>query len=77
MREKVLEILSEIDEDIPSFDGDSLFDEGLLDSLTVIDIVAEFCDAFDIKISAKYIVEENFKTVDAMVKLVETLVGQK
>ncbi len=75
MRERVLKILEDIDEEIITYEGDSLFDDGLLDSLTVIDIVAEFCEEFDISISAKYIVEENFKTVDDMVRMIEELAG--
>lgn len=73
MREQILEILNDINDEIGSFDGESLFDEGLIDSLVVIDLVAELNDAFDINITAKYIVEDNFKTVDRIVALVESL----
>ena len=37
MEEKILEILAEINEDIVDYDGDSLIDDGLLDSFQVVD----------------------------------------
>ena len=73
MREKILEILDEINEDIRNYDGENIIADGLIDSLSIIDLVAELCYTFDINISAKYIVEDNFKSVDAIVKLVESL----
>ena len=76
MREEIIEILNEINEDIPSYEGDNLLQDGLIDSLSIIDLVAELCDAFDINISAKYIIEDNFKSVDAIVALVESLKEQ-
>ncbi|MBQ3419573.1 MAG: acyl carrier protein [Erysipelotrichaceae bacterium] len=73
MKEKILEILDEINEDIRNYDGENIIADGLIDSLSIIDLVAELCDTFDVNISAKYIVEDNFKSVDAIVKLVESL----
>lgn len=45
MEEQILSILAEIDEDIPSYDG-NLFDAGLLDSFNVIEIVSRFEEIF-------------------------------
>ena len=75
MREKVLAILDDIDEDIRDYDGYNLFDAGLIDSLVVIDLVAELNDELNINITAKHIIEENFKTVDNIVTLVESLMN--
>ena len=63
------------DEDIRDYDGDNLFDAGLIDSLVVIDLVAELNDELNINITAKHIIEENFKTVDNIVTLVESLMN--
>ncbi len=76
MEEKVLDILAELNEDIPAYDGDSLFDAGLLDSLQAVDLVSELEDAFDIDIDAKYVVEENFKTKEAIISLVKMILGE-
>lgn len=73
MEEKIKEILAEINEDIPTYEGENLFDAGLLDSLQAVDLVGELEDNFDIEIDAKYVVEENFKSKDAIIALVKRL----
>ncbi len=76
MEERVLKILGELNEEIPTYDGDSLFDAGLLDSLQAVDLVGELEDEFDIEIDAKYVVEENFKTKEAIIALVKKVLGE-
>ena len=73
MEEKVLEILAEMNKAIVSYDGDNLFDAGLLDSLQAVDLVGELEDAFDIEIDAKYVTEENFKSKEAIIALVKMI----
>ena len=60
-------------EEIASFDGDNLFDAGLLDSFQVIELVGELEDTFDIDIDAKYVIEENFSSKDAIIALIKSL----
>lgn len=74
MEEKVLEILEEYCEEALSYEGDNMMEEGIIDSFTVINIVSELEDAFDIEIDAKYVVAENFKNKAAILELVERLV---
>ncbi|MCI8996621.1 MAG: acyl carrier protein [Lachnospiraceae bacterium] len=73
MEQKVLKILEELNEDIPAYEGDNLFDAGLLDSLQAVDLVGELEDAFDIEIDAKDVVEDNFKSKDVIIALVKRL----
>ncbi len=74
MEEKVLEILEEYCEEALTYEGDNMMEEGIIDSFTVINIVSELEDAFDIEIDAKYVVAENFKNKAAILELVERLV---
>jgi D-alanine--poly(phosphoribitol) ligase subunit 2 len=74
MEEKILKILADMNEEIVSYDGDNLFNAGILDSLQAVDLVVELEDAFDIEIDAKYVVEANFKTKDAIINLVKMIV---
>lgn len=74
MEERILEILAEINEEIPNYDGDNLFDAGLLDSLQAVDLVGELEDEFDIDIDAKYVIEDNFKTKEAIIALVNMII---
>ena len=75
MEEKLNAILAEINEEIPAYDGNNLFDAGLLDSFEAINLVGELEDAFDIEIDAKYVVEENFATKEAILAMVKKVCG--
>ena len=46
----------------------------VIDSFTVINIVSELEDVFDIEIDAKYVVAENFRNKEAIIELVRQLV---
>lgn len=76
MEEKVLEVLAESIDGIESYGGNNLFEDGLLDSFQVIDIVDDLEDAFDIDIDAKYVVEENFVSKEAIIALVKKIMEQ-
>ncbi len=76
MEEKVLEILVEYCEEALTYDGDSMMEDGIIDSFTVINIVSELEEEFDIEIDAKYVVAENFKNKEAIIALVERLLEE-
>lgn len=76
MEERIIEVLANTIDGIEDYDGDNLFDDGLLDSFEVIDMVNDLEDEFDIEIDAKYVVEENFKTKEAIINLVKMFIGE-
>ena len=71
--EKLLEILNELNADIDFAHCDTLIDDGLLDSFAILELIAELNDAFDIEITAKDFVEENFNSLDTLVTMVKRL----
>lgn len=73
MEEKVLEILEEYCEEALDYTGDNMMEEGVIDSFTVINIVSELEDVFDIEIDAKYVVADNFRNKEAIMDLVKSL----
>lgn len=73
MEEKILNVLAEVNEDIVAYDGDNLFEAGILDSMQAVDLVAELEDALDIDIDAKYVIEDNFKTKEAIIAMVKKI----
>ncbi|MBR4575096.1 MAG: acyl carrier protein [Lachnospiraceae bacterium] len=75
MEERVLKVIDEINDEIREYDGDNLFEAGLLDSFLAIDLVGELEEEFDIEIDAKYVIEENFKTKEAIIALIRKLVS--
>lgn len=76
MEEKILEILGEHCEEALSYDGDSMMEDGVIDSFTVINVVSDLEDEFDIEIDAKYVVAENFKNKEAIIALVRKLLEE-
>lgn len=75
MKEKVLEVLKDVNPDIDFTSSDTLVDDGVLDSLTLTSIIASLTMEFDIVIPYEEIIEENFNSVDAITAMVERLKG--
>lgn len=73
IEDKINKILLEINEDIAQYKGDNYFEDGLLDSLNFVDLVAEINDEFNINIPTKYLSPIYFKNKDEIIKLINTL----
>ena len=73
MKEEVLEILTDLMPNVDFENATSLADDGIIDSINVVNIVTEFAIAFDIKIPFEALINENFNSVDSMIKLIESL----
>ena len=73
MRDTILDILSDLVEDVDFDTCDTLIDDGLLSSLDIIQLIGALNDEFDISIPATEIIPDNFNSVDAMVAMVERL----
>lgn len=71
MEEKILEICKSVDDSI-DYDRDDLIDGGYLTSVTLISIIAELTDEFDIEIPYEDIIPENFNSIAAIADLVES-----
>lgn len=69
----VLDILSELHEDVDFDTCDTLVDDKILDSFDIITIISEIADQLDITISAEYIIPENFNSAEAIGNLVKKL----
>ena len=74
MEERVLKILEEINEDIITYEGDDMYNEGIVSSIDVIEIISELENEFDIEIDAMYADEEYFANKERIIKLVEMLI---
>ena len=76
MQERILEILSEYCEEALTYNGDSMMEDGIIDSFTVINVVSDLEDEFDIEIDAKYVIAENFRKKEAIIALVQKLLEE-
>ena len=73
---ELLEILTELHEDVDFSTTESLFDNKIIDSFDIVSIIAEIYERFDITISAEHIVPENFNSAKALWTLVEKLIEE-
>ena len=73
MKDTIIEILSDIVEDVDFDTCTTLIDDGILSSLDIIQLIGALNDEFDISIPATEIVPANFNSVDALCAMVEKL----
>jgi len=77
MKEKLHNLLRQINKKIPEDTSANLLTGDILDSLDIIRIVAEMEKGFDVVIQPKDIVPKNFESVDAIFKLLNSHVDNK
>ena len=71
MKDKVIEILKDNRPDIDDVENAELVEDGLLDSFDIVTLVSEFDKAFGISIDGADITQDNFNTVEAIVKMLK------
>lgn len=71
--EQLLEILEDIQPDADYETCETLIDDGILDSFTILSIVSELQDEFGITITPADIIPENFNSAKALYAMVERL----
>ena len=71
--DELLEILNEVKPGVDFENDTDLIGHGVLDSITIVTLVMELNDAFDIEITPVDIVPENFKTVQTIYDMVQRL----
>ncbi len=71
--DELMDILNEIDPDVDYETETRLIDDKVLDSFSIVSLVSEISDAFDIEISPKYLVPENFNSAEAMWDMIQRI----
>ncbi len=71
--EKLLEILAELHPEVDFANTADLIDDGILDSLDIVSLVAAIDTEFGVTIPAEEIVPENFNSADALFALINKL----
>ena len=71
--EKVIDILSDLHEDIDFTTCKTLIDDKILDSFDIITVITEINSEFDVAIPADKIIQENLNSAQALAALVEEL----
>lgn len=52
--------------------GESLWESGVLDSITIVELAVEIENEYNIKIPFDEIIEDHFETVDLLVKYIQS-----
>ncbi|MDO5422216.1 MAG: phosphopantetheine-binding protein [Eubacteriales bacterium] len=68
--EKLLGVLTEVDDEIDFAKETALVDDGLIDSIALTQIIAGLDEAFGIQIKTGDIEPENFNNVQAMLEFI-------
>ncbi len=71
--EELLEILEDIDPDVDFETETRLIDGKILNSFSIITLVSNIQDEFDIEISPAYLVPENFNSASAMWEMIQRI----
>lgn len=71
--EELLEILNDLHPDVDFTQEERLIDDKVLDSLDIVSIIAEVSEVFDVSITAKDILPENFNSAKALYELIQRL----
>ncbi|MCR4850718.1 MAG: hypothetical protein K5870_05595 [Lachnospiraceae bacterium] len=75
MEEKILGIIEQINPDVLTYTGDTMMEDGTVDSFEVIDIVSALEEEFGIEIDASYVVAENFANKEAIINMMKEILG--
>ena len=76
IREGVLNILQELHEDIDFEAEEKMVDDKILDSFDLVTLVTELGEEFDVDITAKDFIAENFNSVDALSEMIARLMEE-
>ena len=75
--QELLDILYEINPDVDYETETNLIDGKVYDSFSIITLIGEICDRFDIEISPKWMRNENFNSAQAMWEMIETILEEE
>lgn len=71
--EDLLKILSELHPDVDFAAEEHLIDNMILDSMDIVSLITEISEVFDVTITARDIVPENFNSAKALYELIARL----
>lgn len=75
--DEIKEILQSI---LPDTDLDretALFEDGLLNSMDVVELISRLSDAFEIELGPRHLIPENFNSVEAMWRMVQSILDEE
>lgn len=77
MKDSILEVLREVNEDADFEKSSDFIEDGLMDSFEIVDLVSRLEDKFSVEIRGIDIVPENFVNLEAIENLLEKYLEEK
>lgn len=75
MEEKIIAIITDINEDVLDYDGENMLKDGVLNSFELVELIGELEEEFDIEIDAADIIPENVGNKAKLIAYITKLVG--
>ena len=76
IREEILKLLQELHEDVDFEIEDTLVDDKILDSFDLVTLVTELNETFDVEVTAREFIAENFNSVDTLTEMIYKLMEE-
>lgn len=73
MEEKIISILEEINDEIVTYDGENMIEEGIISSIEMLEIITELEGEFNIKIKADYVNTHYFSNIKTIIEMVKEI----
>ncbi len=71
--DELMNILTNLHPDVDFENEEHLIDDGILNSMDIVSLVTEISSEFDVKITAKDILPDNFNSAKAIYALIERI----
>ncbi|MDO4473045.1 MAG: acyl carrier protein [Eubacteriales bacterium] len=71
--EELLEILNDINPDVDYETEDNLIDGKVYDSFSIITLISNISDEFDIELGPEHLIPENFNSAQAMWEMIQRI----
>ncbi|MGN1167775.1 MAG: acyl carrier protein [Lachnospiraceae bacterium] len=73
---KIKDILISIKPSIEKYFGKEFVTDGILESVELMELIAEIEEQFDIEIPPQLIIPDNFETIDTIDALIQTVLNK-
>ncbi|WP_035790322.1 hypothetical protein [Butyrivibrio sp. FC2001] len=73
MEEKILEILKDINEDLLTYSGDNMLDDGIVNSFSFISLISELEEEFDVEIDEEFYEAEYLGNKNRIISTIKML----
>ncbi len=71
--EELLDILKDLHPDVDFETEEHLIDDGILDSMDIVSLISEISENFDVSVTARDIIPDNFNSAQALYAMIERL----